>query len=181
LCGVQPTGVARRSTGCRGRPRLKGLRGGQTSRALPLLAERERRQVQDTQRKNRSRGILRYLPALGQGQSCLRGDPSGPSLRRRCQRLPHSRLRCRFHLGRLRRRGGGLPRRRHDGRGTNLPHGRHGRLLLGNMRVGLTPRSHPDYLGQGVKYPLGPPPLLGPGPRRPGPKCWWRQPTWMLA
>jgi hypothetical protein len=42
LCGVQPTGMARRSTGCRGRPRLKGLRGGQTSQALPPLAERKR-------------------------------------------------------------------------------------------------------------------------------------------
>jgi hypothetical protein len=60
-------------------------------------------------------------------------------------------------------------------------YGRHELLLLGDMRFGLTPRSHPDYLGQGVKYPLGPPPLLGLGPRRPGPKRWWRQPTWMLA
>jgi hypothetical protein len=34
--------MARRSTGCRGRPRLKGLRGGQTSQALPPLAERKR-------------------------------------------------------------------------------------------------------------------------------------------
>jgi hypothetical protein len=34
--------MARRSTGCRGRPHLKGLRGSQTGRALPPLAERER-------------------------------------------------------------------------------------------------------------------------------------------
>jgi hypothetical protein len=84
---------------------------------------------------------------------CLRGDPSSPGLRRRCRRLPRGRLRRHFHLGRPRRRGGGLPRRRHDGRGTNLPYGRHGRLLLGDMRFDLTPRSHPNYLGQGVKYP----------------------------
>jgi hypothetical protein len=32
--------VARRSTGCKDRPHLKGLRGGQTSRALPPHAER---------------------------------------------------------------------------------------------------------------------------------------------
>jgi hypothetical protein len=32
------------------------------------------------------------------------------------------------------------------------------------MRFGLTPWSHPNYLGQGVKYPLGLPPFLGPGP-----------------
>jgi hypothetical protein len=49
LCGGQPTGMARRNTGRRGRLHLKGLRGGQTSQALPLLVERERRQVQDTQ------------------------------------------------------------------------------------------------------------------------------------
>jgi hypothetical protein len=42
LCGGQPTGMARRSTGSRGRPRLKGLRGGRNSQALPSLAERER-------------------------------------------------------------------------------------------------------------------------------------------
>jgi hypothetical protein len=34
--------MTRRSTGCRRRPCLKGLRGGQTSRALPSLAERNR-------------------------------------------------------------------------------------------------------------------------------------------
>jgi hypothetical protein len=33
--------MARRGTGCRGQPRLKGLPGGQTSRALPPLAERK--------------------------------------------------------------------------------------------------------------------------------------------
>jgi hypothetical protein len=52
---------------------------------------------------------------------------------------------------------------------------------LGGMRFGLTPRSHPNYFGQGVKYPLGPPPLLGPGPWCPDPKHWWCQPTWRLA
>jgi hypothetical protein len=49
LRGGQPTGMARRSTGRRSRPRLKSLRGGQTSQALPPLAERKREQVQGTQ------------------------------------------------------------------------------------------------------------------------------------
>jgi hypothetical protein len=31
------------------------------------------------------------------------------------------------------------------------------------------------------QVPLGPPPLLGPGPWCPGPKHWWSQPTWRLA
>jgi hypothetical protein len=51
LCGGQPTGMARRSTGCRGQPRLKGLRGGQTSRALPPLAERKRESKFKTHRE----------------------------------------------------------------------------------------------------------------------------------
>jgi hypothetical protein len=34
--------------------------------------------------KKRNRGILGYLPALDQGQSCLWGGPSGPYPRRRC-------------------------------------------------------------------------------------------------
>jgi hypothetical protein len=70
--------MARRNTGCRGWPHLKGFHGGQTIQALPSLAERKREQVQDTERKNQNRGIFRYLPALGQGQSCLRGGPSAP-------------------------------------------------------------------------------------------------------
>jgi hypothetical protein len=36
--------------------------------------------------------------------------------------------------------------------------------LLGNRRVGLTPRGHLNYLGQRVKYPLGLPLFFGPGP-----------------
>jgi hypothetical protein len=36
-------------------------------------------------------------------------------------------------------RGDDLPRQRHDSRGTSFPYGRHGHLLLGDMRFGLTP------------------------------------------
>jgi hypothetical protein len=42
LCGGQPTGVPRCGTGRRSRHCLKGLLGGQTSRALPPFAERKR-------------------------------------------------------------------------------------------------------------------------------------------
>jgi hypothetical protein len=41
---------------------------------------------------------------------------------------------------------------------------------LGGHAVRPNPRSHPNHLGQGVKYPLGLPPLLGPGPWCPGPR-----------
>jgi hypothetical protein len=43
-----------------------------------------------------------------------------------------------------------------------------GTCSWGGMRFGLTPRSHPHHLDQGVKYPLGLPPLLGPEPWCPG-------------
>jgi hypothetical protein len=54
--------------------------------------------------------------------------------------------------------------RRHDGPRINLLYSRHERPLLGNRQVGLTPWSHLNYLGQGVKYPLDLPLLFGPGP-----------------
>jgi hypothetical protein len=53
---------------------------------------------------------------------------------------------------------------RHDGPRINLLYSRRGRLLLRDRRIGLTLRNHLNYLGQGVKYPLGLPPLLGPRP-----------------
>jgi hypothetical protein len=144
---------------------LRAFMGARPAKpCLHLLKEKERGQDQDTRRKNQNRGILRYLPAPDQGQLCLRGGPSGLGPRRRCRGLPCCRLRRRLHLGRPRRRRGNLPRRRHDDRRINLLCSRHGRLLLGNKRIDLTPRSHLNYLDQGVKYPLGLPPLLGPGP-----------------
>jgi hypothetical protein len=83
LCGGQPTGLVRRGTGCRSQPHLKGLPGGQTSRALPPLAERRREdKIKTHRRKNQSRGILGYLPAPDQGQLCQRGGPSGLGPRR---------------------------------------------------------------------------------------------------
>jgi hypothetical protein len=136
---------------------------------LRLLEERDGK-FKTHSKKNQNRDILRYLPAPGQGQSCLRGGPSGPGLRRRCRGLPCRRLRCRFCLGCPRCQRGGAPRRRHNGRGNNLLYSRHGRLFLGDGRIGLAPRSHPNYLGQGVKYPLGLPSLLGLGPWCPGPR-----------
>jgi hypothetical protein len=85
LCGGQPTGMVRRGTGCAGQPRLKGLPWGQTSRALPPLAERKREgKIKTHREKNQNRGILGYLLAPDQGQSCLRGGPSGLGPHRRC-------------------------------------------------------------------------------------------------
>jgi hypothetical protein len=105
----------------------------------------------------------------------------GPYPRRRCRRLPSRWLRHHFRLGRPRCRGNGRSRRRHDGRGTYLLCSRRGRLLLGGRRIGLTPRSHNNCFDQGVKHPLGLPPLLGLGPWCPSPRHWLDQPTWRLA
>jgi hypothetical protein len=77
LCGGQPTGMTRRSTSSRGRPRLKGLRGGQTGRALPPLAEREREQVQDTVKKPKQR-YLQILTCSGARPIVPVGRPLGP-------------------------------------------------------------------------------------------------------
>jgi hypothetical protein len=141
LRGGQPTNVVRRSSGCRGWPRLKRLRRGQSSRALPPLAEREKGQIQDTQQNNYNRGTLRYSPAPGQSQSCLRGDPSGPGLRGRCRGLPCSRLRRRFRLRCPRCRGGSPSRRRHGGRGTNIPYSQHGTCCWGACGSACPPES----------------------------------------
>jgi hypothetical protein len=65
---------------------------------------------------------------------------------------------------------GGPPGRHHNGRGTNLLYSWHRHLFLGDRRISLTPRSHPNYLSRGVKYPLGLPLLLGLGPWCPGPR-----------
>jgi hypothetical protein len=78
LCGGQPTGVARRSTGYSGRPRLKGLLRDQTSRALPSLAERERRQVQDTQQKKLKQRYPQILTRSGARPIVPAGRPLGP-------------------------------------------------------------------------------------------------------
>jgi hypothetical protein len=45
-----------------------------------------------------------------------------------------------------------------------------GTCSWGDGQIGLTPRSHNNYLGQGVKYPLGLPSLLRLGPWCPGPR-----------
>jgi hypothetical protein len=160
LCGGQPTGMARRGTSCRSRFRLEGLSGGQTGQALPPLAERKSKIK--THREKTKTEVSSDTYRSGLGLVVPAGRPLGP--RRRCRGLPRCRLRRRLRLGHPRHRRGGPPRCRHDGRRTNFLRSRHGRLLLGDRRIGLTPRSHLNYLGQGVKYPLGLPPLLGPGP-----------------
>jgi hypothetical protein len=181
LCGGQPTSVAWCGTGCRSRHRLKGLPGSQIDRTVPPFAGRKKKRDQDTRRKSQDIGILRYLPAPDQGQSCLRGGPSGLGPCRRRRGLPRCRLQRRSHFGRPGRRRDGLPMRHHDGLRINLLYGWHERLLLGDRQVGLTPRGHLNYPGQGVKYPLILPLLFGPGPRCPGLRYRWHQPARGLA
>jgi hypothetical protein len=62
------------------------------------------------------------------------------------------------------RRRDGPPRRSHDDLRINLLCSRHRQQLLGHRRVGLTPWGYLNYLGQGVKYPLGLPLFFRPGP-----------------
>jgi hypothetical protein len=78
LCGGQPTGMACRGTGCRSRHYLKGLRGGQAGQAQPPLAERERKQVQDTRRKKPKQRHSQALTRSGPRPIVPAGRPLGP-------------------------------------------------------------------------------------------------------
>jgi hypothetical protein len=79
LCGGQPTGMAHRITGCRGRPRLKGLRGGQTSRALPPLAERMRESKFKTHSEKTKTEVSSYTyPLRGKANRACWEAPRDP-------------------------------------------------------------------------------------------------------
>jgi hypothetical protein len=150
-------------------PVLRAFVGARPAKpCLRLLKEREK--VQDTQKENQNRGILRYLPALGQGQSCLRGGPSGPGLRRHCRGLPTVGFGAAFTSGARGAEGVTCLGVVTTAEGPASCTAGAGTCSWGGMWFGLTPRSHPNHLGQGVKYPLGLPPLLGPGPWCPGPR-----------
>jgi hypothetical protein len=178
----QLAGEARRDTSCRSRRRLEDLPGSQTGRTVPPLAkEKGKNQDQDIRRRSQDKDILRYLPTPGHDQSCLWGGLSNLDPQRYHRGLPRCRLRYRPRLGRPRHPRDGLPRRSHDDPRIALLRSRHGQRFSGNMQLGLTPRGHVNYLGRGVKYPLGLPPFFGPRPRRPGPGYRRHQPARGLA
>jgi hypothetical protein len=71
--------MARRGTGCGGQPRLKGLPGGQTSRALPLLAERKRERARSRHiGKKPKQRYSQILTRSGPRPVVLAGRPLGP-------------------------------------------------------------------------------------------------------
>jgi hypothetical protein len=101
---------------------------------------------------------------------------------------PRSRNSCRGPLRRQLRRhpcfghpGSRLPGLCHDDLRVTSMRCRHKRRLLGSRRPDLAPRSHLSSSGRGVRCPLGLPPCLGPGPRRPDSGDWRRRPTRGLA
>jgi hypothetical protein len=85
LRGGQPTGLARRDTSCRSRFCLEGLPGGQTSRALPPLAERKREDKIKTHEKKPKQRYPRILTRSRPGPIVPAGSPPGP---RPSQALP---------------------------------------------------------------------------------------------
>jgi hypothetical protein len=91
----------------------------------------------------------RPRPIVPAGRSL---EPRSPRVPPRLAPLPASHRPC---LGRPRHQRDGLPRRSHDDPRISFLCIRHGQRLLGNRRVGLTPRGHLNYLGQGVKYLKG--------------------------
>jgi hypothetical protein len=102
---------------------------------------------------------LRTTANRAYGESPWTSAPAGAA-----KVCPRCRLRHHPRLGHPGRRRDGPPRRSHDDLRINLLCGRHGQRLLGHRRVGLTPRGYLNYLGQGVKYPLGLPLFFRPGP-----------------
>jgi hypothetical protein len=182
LCGGQPSSVARRSTGCRSQLRLKGLRGGQTSRALPSLAERERRQFKTHSEKTKTEVSSDTYPLRGKANRACGEAPWAPVSTDAAEGCPAADFGAASTLGARGAEGATYPGVVTTTEGpASCAAGAGTCSWGGGMRFGLTPRSHPNYLDQGVKYPLGLPPLLGPGPWCPSPKHWWCQPTWGLA
>jgi hypothetical protein len=135
---------------------------------MASLAKRKKKNHdRDMRMKSQDEDIPRYLPAPGHDQPSLGGglsdlDPRG----HRRGRFAGS-FGTTLALGALNARGGGLPRHRHgDLRVAPLRCPR-GRRLSGSRRLGLAPWGRLNSSSRGVKYPLGLPPPLGLGPRRP--------------
>jgi hypothetical protein len=71
--------MARRSTGCRGWPRLKSLHGGQTSQALPLLAERKKESKFKTHSEKTKTEVSSYTyPLRGKANGACGEAPRAP-------------------------------------------------------------------------------------------------------
>lgn len=130
---------------------------------LRLLKEREKTRSRHTEKKSKQR-YPRILTRSGPGPIKPTGRPLGPWPWQALPRVAPLPTQAPPPPRAPEAPKGRPLRHRHDGQRINLLCSRHGRLLLGDMRIGLTPQSHLNYLGQGVKYPLGLPPLLGPGP-----------------
>jgi hypothetical protein len=183
LCGGQPTGMARCSIGCRGRPHLKGLRGGQNSQALPLLAERERERASSrhTSEKTKTEVSSDTYPLRGKANRACGEAPRAPVSVGTAEGCPAAGFGVVSASDARGAKGATCPGVVTTVEGPAPCTAGADTSSWGGMRFGLTPRSHPHHLDQGVKYPLGLPPLLGPGPWCPGPRHWWCQPTWRLA
>jgi hypothetical protein len=163
--------MACRSTGCRDWPRLKGLRGGQTGRALPSLAERKRESKFKTHReKTKTEVSSDTYPLRSKANHACGEAPRAPVSTGAAEGCPAAGFGAASASGARGDEGAARPGVVTTDEGPSFLYDRCGHLLLGGMRFGLTPRSRPNHLGQGVKYPLGLPPLLGPGPWCPGPK-----------
>jgi hypothetical protein len=164
----QLNGKARSGAGRASRRRLKGLPGCQVSQAMASLAEgKKKNHGRDIRMKSQDEDIPRHLPALGHDQPCLGGGLS--DLDPRSRRRGPLRRQLRHHpcFGRPGRPWGGLPRHCNGDLRVAPLRCRRGRRLSGSRRLGLGPRGRLNSSSRGVKYPLGLPPPLGPGPRRP--------------
>jgi hypothetical protein len=117
--------------------------------------------------------LFRAVPCLGRAFFfVLRAGPSGPAQMytyTRNRRRGSLRRQLRHHpcFGRPGRPGGRRPRHCHGDLRVAPLRCQRGRRLSGSRRLGLAPRGRLSSSSRGVKYPLGLPPPLGSGPRRP--------------
>jgi hypothetical protein len=165
LRGGQPTSLARRGTSCRSRFCLEGLPGGQTGQALPPLAERKRERARSrhTEKKPKHK-YPHILTRFGPRPIVPAGRPLGP---RSPQALP--RVAPLPTLAPPPPRAPEAPKGQPAQASSRRPEDQHPvqpawAISLGEQADRPDPQSHLNYLGQGVKYPLGLPLLLGPGP-----------------
>jgi hypothetical protein len=155
--------MAHRGTSCRSRFRLEGLHGGQTGQALPPLAERKSK-IKTHREKTKTEVSSDTYPLRTRANRACGEAPRASVPAGAAKGCPATDSGTASTSG-ARGTEGATCTGVITTTGVSTPLcSRHGRLLLGNKRIGLTPRSHLNYLDQGVKYPLGLPPLLGLGP-----------------
>jgi hypothetical protein len=150
---------------------LRAFVGGQTSRALPLLAEKERESKFKTHsEKTKTEVSSDTYPLRGKANRACGEAPRASVSAGATEGRPAASFGAASTSSARGAEGATCPGVVTTADGPAFCAASAGTCSWGGRRIGLTLRSHPNYLGQGVKYPLDLPPLLRPGPWCPGPR-----------